>query len=75
MGVGKGHRSYKRVLGAAEIEERSLDSAPTKGVGTPLGMTVVRHPGIFPRLRKLAQKAHIVLKKRLNVVDAVLEHG
>src|SRR5271157_3731555 len=27
------------------------------------------------RSRELAQKAHIVLEKRLNVVDAVLEHG
>src|SRR5258707_15615912 len=27
------------------------------------------------RLRKLAKEAHIVLKKHLDVVDAVLEHG
>src|SRR5208337_3162564 len=33
VSVGKDHRSHKHVFGAAEIEERSLDSAPTSFVG------------------------------------------
>jgi hypothetical protein len=41
MGVGERHRSHKHVFGAVEVEERSLDSSPTKDVGAPLGMTVV----------------------------------
>src|SRR2546422_2995608 len=82
FGVGKSHlHGHKSCSNVSDIEERFL--TPLRSVrndGARLQSKLSSQAGLKPGLyncflRELAEDAHVVLEKDLDIVDAVLEHG